>query len=437
VRSFVAIALVMLSARIVAAQPGTLSPEEAEAATQPPTEATPEPGWGTYEPGFGKGLTIGNTSLGELSLSGYTLFRFIDQTGNDTFIDHLGNEQSVNRRLDITLHRLLVYFNGWVYDPKFRYNTTLWTVLSTQQVNIIGSLSYLFHPAFQLSVGLNGLPGTRSLQNVFPFFLGTDRQLADDFFRPGFTSGIWISGTLLPGLDYIAMLGNGLSQVGIKASQLTRTLASAASIAWKPTTGEFGTRGGFGDYEEHDELATRFGVSFTHSRENAQDQLANPSPDNTSIKLSDSVNAFQVGALAPDVQVETATFWLLAADAGFKIRGLHVQGEYYFRTLDRFDATGPLPVSTIVDTGFYVQASYFVVPRRLMLYGVTSVIFGAFGITPWEAGGGADVYPFHTRNMRLNVFATHVDRSPVSSLFGYYVGGETGMIYSASADLLF
>src|SRR5262249_7681263 len=163
-------------------------------------------------PGFGKGFNLGKTELGEINLSGYSLFRLLNQFGNDTFVDHLGNVQPIVLRRDITLHRVLAYLNGWFYDRKFRFNPTFWRILSTQQVNIIGSMTYLFHPAFQLTAGVYGLPGTRSLQNVWPYFLGTDRVMADDFFRPGFTSGVWASGTVLPGLSYTAMVGNGLSQ---------------------------------------------------------------------------------------------------------------------------------------------------------------------------------------------------------------------------------
>jgi len=418
-----------------AAQPA----DPAQDPAPPPSDkvtAEPQSGWGTYEPGFGKGFNVAKTELGELSISGYSLFRFIDQTGNDAFVDHNGNVQPIDRRLDLTLHRVLVYLNGWFYDRKFRFNTTVWAILSTQQVNVIGSLTYLFHPAFALTAGVYGLPGDRSLQDIWPYFLGTDRVMADDFFRPGFTSGIWASGEPISGLRYKAMVGNGLSQVGIKAAQLTRQLATAASVWWMPTTDEFGDRGGFGDWEMHDRVATRFGVSFTHSRENRQDQIATQSPDNNSIRLSDSLNAFATGALAPGVSLLNATYWLAAADAGFKYEGLHVQGEYYYRVIDNLDADGPLPLSRIVDHGFYVQPSYFVAARKLMVYGITSVIFGQFD-RPWEAGGGVNYYPFHTHNLRLNVQADWVHRSAASSLFGYYVGGQTGMTVSSSLDLLF
>jgi hypothetical protein len=425
--------LVLLAAARAAAQPGGPPPPDE---VEPPKHAEPEEGWGVYTPGFGKGFNVANTPLADLNISGYSLFRFIDQLGNDTFVDHLGNTRPVDRRRDLELHRVLVYLNGWFFDPKFRFNTTVWAILSTQQVNVIGSLTYLFHKAFYLTGGVYGLPGTRSLQNVWPYFLGSDRVMADDFFRPGFTSGVWASGEPLPGLAYTAMVGNSLSQVGVTAAQLTRSFATSASVWWMPTTHEFGERGGFGDYDIHRRLATRFGVSFTHSRENRFDEIGTPSPDNTQIRLSDSLNAFEIGSLAPGVTLRNADYWLLAADAGVKLDGAHLQGEYYYRRIDHLDADGPLPLSHIIDQGFYIQASYFVVPRKLLPYAWTSIVLGQFN-TPWEAGGGLNYFPFRTRNMRLNVQADYVHQSAASSLFGYYVGGQTGAIISAFADLLF
>jgi hypothetical protein len=48
------------------------------------------------------------------------------------------------------------------------------------------------------------VPGSRSLVNTFPYCTATDRSMADNFFRPGFTRrmGDWrtIEGTELSGV---------------------------------------------------------------------------------------------------------------------------------------------------------------------------------------------------------------------------------------------
>lgn len=427
--------------------PSSATPQPPEPAPAPSTETAPtsaaepfdpseplDPEWGSYEPGAG--FRVARTPRGSLAISAYMLLRYLDQRGNDSFTDHLGGEQPVDRRRDIQLHRVFVFLNGFVLSPRLRFNVTLWSVLSIQQGSIIGLLTYELADALRLSAGISGLPGTRSMQNVSPYHLGTDRQMADEFFKPGATAGVWASGRIRRGLYYTAMLGNSLNQVGVNALQLTRAFAQGASVVWMPTTGDFGPRGGFGDYERHVNVATRFGVSFTHSRENRFDQLGGGDPENMTIRLSDSTPAFRMGSIAPGVTLQDARFWLVAADAGVKYRGLHVQGEYYYRRLDRLVADGPLPQTAIVDHGFYVQAAYQLMPTWLGVYGVTSVIFGEFN-RPWEVGGGANIYPLDTRDLRLNLHAQYVDHSPVSNLFGYYVGGQTGPTLSLAVDLLF
>ena len=133
---------------------------------------------------------------------------------------------------------------------------------------------------------------------------------------------------------------------------------------------------------------------------------ATGTPDNTTLRLADSVNLFDTGALAPDVTVDTANYRMLAFDAGMKYRGFFLQAEYYNRWLDNFDADGPLPVDSIHDTGFYVQGAFFPVPKKLELYGATSQIFGdkdAGFSHSYEVLGGVNYYVADTRNHRLNL----------------------------------
>src|SRR4029077_4372189 len=99
----------------------------------------------------------------------------------------------------------------------------------------------------------------------------------DEFFRPSYTTGIFLKGTIVPGLEYQTMLGNNLSQLGIDAGQLDNGLNTVAgSLVWMPTTKEFGRQGMFGDFESHQAVATRFGGHFTRSDEDNQNQ---PNPN--------------------------------------------------------------------------------------------------------------------------------------------------------------
>jgi hypothetical protein len=394
--------------------------------------------WGVYDPG--QGFLVGRSDLGELDISAYGMVRYMSQHDDDqVFTDHLGNERAVDPRSDILSHRVMVFLKGWMGSEKLIYNITLWTVNATDQDAMFANIGYQFSRKFSLYAGLTGNPGSRSLNGSHPFWLGSDRVLADEFFRPYFGSGIYAVGEPLPGLWYSATVSNNNSSLGVKASQLDRKLSYGATLWWMPTTHEFGPRGGYGDWEWHDSLATRFGVSaFTSPEQSFRD--GDGKPENTTLRLADSVNVFETGALAPGVTIDEADYQVLSFDAGMKYRGVFVQAEYYQRWLDNFVANGLLPVDEINDSGFYVQASFFPIKQKLELYGITSQIYGddaaGFGDSS-EYGIGMNYYPYPTRNHRLNVQLLDVNRSPVSSTFGYYTGGQDGWTLASSFAVFF
>jgi hypothetical protein len=404
---------------------------------QEPTRPTYET-WGVYDPG--DGFVIGRTEYGELAISAYALARYINQNDSDgLFIDHLGNERPVDARQDIFSHRIMVFLKGWLVDPRLIYNITLWTVNTTDQQAIFANLGFQFSKRFSLYAGLVGNPGSRSLLGSHPYWLGNDRVMADEFFRPYFGSGIYATGELFPGFWYNAVLSNNNSALGVKASQLDRDFTRGASVWWMPTTQEFGPRGAYGDWEWHEQLATRFGFSTLFSPEQSFADAGN-NPGNTTLRLADSVNLFETGALAPGVTIANADYSVYSVDAGLKYKGMFLQAEYYNRRLTGFDANGLLPVGRIDDSGFYVQAAFFPIPKKLEVYAATSQIYGdksaGFGDSS-EYLVGMNYYPYPTRNHRLNLQLMDVNRSPVSSVFGYYTGGQEGWTMAAAFSVFF
>jgi hypothetical protein len=54
------------------------------------------------------------------------------------------------------------------------------------------------------------------VEGNFPFWFSVDsRHIADEFFRPSYTSGIWAMGDITNRLEYIAQLGNNMSTLGV------------------------------------------------------------------------------------------------------------------------------------------------------------------------------------------------------------------------------
>ncbi len=427
-----------LFALVIAGSPVATRAQDV-AAMPDTTEAPEEETYGNTIAGEfspGRGFDIIKSKRGSINLSVYGLFRFIDQMpGEQTFTDHLGRERRVATRNDINWHRTMVWVSGFFYDPKFRYTITVWSLPSTEQTLAFGLLRYLASEKFSLNAGIGPSLTARSMQGSWPFWAGSDRQMAEEFYRGGFASSFFVTGMALPKFYYTAAVNRSLSQLGITAANDNRSYAYSASVQWMPTTGEFGPRGGFGDLEEHQELATRFGLSGCHAREGRYAGV-DDSPRHQQIRMSDGVNPFETGALADTVTVTSLVYENLAIDFGFKYKGFSFQTEYGIRWLSDFDATGPVPYDTIVDQAFYAEAMHMVVERKLGIYATSGYVFDEFERNPWELGGGASFYPYGSRSLRVNFHYIHVDKSPTGSSFGYYTAGQTGNTISLGVDVL-
>ncbi len=413
-------------AQDVAATPDTTTSDEKYA---------PVPAFaGEFTPGHGFDLL--KTKRGSVNISVYGLFRYLDQMpGGQTYKDHLGRERPVLARNDINWHRTMIWVSGFFYDPRFLYTITVWSLPSTEQTLAFGLLRYIVSRPLVVGAGIGPSLTARSMQGSWPFWAGSDRQMAEEFYRGGFASSFFITGEPISRFYYTAAINRSLSQLGITAANDNRSFAYSASAYWMPTTGEFGPRGGFGDLEEHQELATRFGLSACHSRESRYASIED-SPRHAQIRLSDGVIPFEAGALADTVTVKNLDYDEIAFDAGFKYRGFCFQAEYGMRWLSSFDATGPVPYESILDQGFYAEAMQMVVEKKLGIYAATGYIFDEFERHPWEVAGGASFYPYGNRNLRLNLHLIHIEKSPTGSSFGYYTAGQTGTTLSLGADIL-
>ena len=406
------------------------------------TTATADSGYtngiaGEFTPA--RGFDLVKTPRASLNISFYGVFRYVNQLPEDqTFTDHLGRERAVKLRNDLNWHRTMVWLTGFFWEQNFRYNITLWSLPTTQQTLLFGNMQYRFSKAATLGVGIAPNLTARSLTGSWPFWASSDRQMSEEFFRGGFSSGVWLTGEAFDRFNYTLSLNTNISQLGTTAANDTRDMATSLNVAWMPTTGEFGPRGGLGDFEHHREVATRFGLSAGHSREGryADDDVP---PNATQIKLSDGVNPFDTGALAEGVTVQKLTYDEIAIDGGAKYRGFNVQAEYFWRWLSDYETDVPLPApaaETIFDHGFQAQVMHMVVPRRLGAYLTYGKVFDDFDRNPWELSGGLSYYPSGTRSWRVNLHSIYVDKSPTASSFGFYTSGQTGTTISLGVDIL-
>lgn len=408
----------------------------------PPVDPAPERNsYGVFQPG-GQGFKLVDTPQGDLNFSAWAYVRYLNQRGLDeTYVDAFGRERDVKQRNDVQLNKINLYFKGWVFDPSLRYTFYTWTSNASQgesaSVVIAGNLSYRVSPALDIGVGIGGLPGTRTLRGTFPYWNKVDnRTIADEFFRPSYTSGIWASGALKNDLNYRVMLGNNLSQVGVSADQLDNGFNTVSAALWWTPQGDYGPAGGYGDFEFHEDPATTFGIHLTRSREDRQSQPGTEDIENAQIRLSDGTLLFQPGAFATEGRVNRATYLMTAVDAGYKYRGWSLEGEYYWRWVDDFVTEGEVPVNDLFDHGFQLQLGSMLVPRKLQAYLAGSKVFGEYG-NPWDLAGGLNWYPNERRLFRVNAELLYLKDSPVGYSSVPFALGGNGLVFHTNLELMF
>ena len=404
--------------------------------TAAPTNLYPEK-WGDYQDFFG--FHVANTDKGDMRVAIYTYVRYLNQKGLDpTYTDAFGNVKTVQQRQEAQILKVQIKFLGWLFDPKFRYFLYAWSSNATQgqgaQVVLAGNLTYAFSQYFAFAGGITSLPGVRTTEGNFPFWLSVDNRLmADEFFRPSYTSGFWVKGDITPTLRYQAMIGNNLSTLGVSSAQLDNHFNTiATALVWEPTTGEFGK--GFGDFEDHEQVATRLGLHYTRSTEDKQSQPNSDSFENTQIRLSDGTVIFTPNIFGPNVLVDEVRYQMSSLDGGIKYKGYALEGEFYVRKLDRFEGPGTEVVPNMWDRGFQLQASTMIIPRTFQAYVAGSYIDGNYG-KPWDIRAGVNWHPWHNRVFRWNTQVMYLNHSPVGYTSLTYNVGSKGVVFNTDFEL--
>lgn len=401
-----------------------------------------EPAVEAHQPNTGYRIFTGKDIAVNFRVFAYA--RYLNQKALDgTYTDSFGTTRSVDIRQDIQFNKAILFFYGWFLDPKFTYLTYIWSANTNQglgaQVVLAGNLRYTFSPRLALGAGINGLPGVRSTEGQFPQWLGVDNRLvADEYFRPSYTSGIWATGALTDGLAYNVMLGDNLSQLGVDAAQMDNTLDTwSGALVWMPTTKEFGGNwGSFGDFERHEKLATRLGVHYTYSTENRQNQPGTEAPENSQIRISDGNVVFTPGLFGTGINILDVTYHMAAVDAGAKYHGLSLDAEFFTRRVNhlRGDNVALLSFDGLNDNGFQVQGSAMLKPQVLQLYASGSKINGEYG-DPWDVRLGANWYPWKNKSIRWNNEFIRLEHSPVGALSLPYTVGGNGLVFSSNFEI--
>jgi hypothetical protein len=389
------------------------------------------------------GFKLYDGDKGQIYMRLFSYVRYLNQKGLDpTYVDSFGNSKTVPQRQDVQLNKFFLPFSGWFLTPKLRYYLYVWSANTAQgdpaQVVGGGNLSFTFNRYFTFGGGITSLPSVRSTEGQFPYWLSVDaRIISDEFFRGSYTTGFWLKGQLAAGLNYMAMIANNLSTLGVSASQLDNGFNTTSfSLVWQPTTKEFGPWGGFGDYESHEKLATRLGAHYTRSIEDKQSQSDPNSIENSQIRLTDGSIIFTRDLFGAGINVNKVTYEMVSVDGGAKYKGLSLDAEYYWRFLHDFQGDNVGGIANINDHGYQIQASAMPVPKILQVYLGGGEIKGVYGDGS-EFRLGANLFPLKSRGLRWNAEWLHLNKCPVGYTAVPYPVGGNGNVFHTDFEMNF
>jgi hypothetical protein len=122
---------------------------------------------------------------------------------------------------------------------------------------------------------------------------------------------------------------------------------------------------------------------------------------------------------------------IYSLDASMKYRGMSLTSEWYFRNLSNFRGA---PTPDLFDHGYWLQAGYFIVPRKFELLSRWSRVIGDSGTlggatqSADEIASGA-VWYFSGQHAKLTVDATHLNGAPINSPTLDISPGDQGWLF--------
>jgi len=103
--------------------------------------------------------------------------------------------------------------------------------------------------------------------------------------------------------------------------------------------------------------------------------------------------------------------------------------EFFLRWLNSFETSGgAVPYRELFDRGFYVDAGYFVLPKKLEVAGLLSHVNGLFGDSR-EYGAGINYFLSPTQFNKLTFDVSVLDGSPTSNASTNHFAGQDGVMF--------
>lgn len=277
-----------------------------------------------------------------------------------TDLDEADNTKAktVQNSSAFALNRVKLFFNGYSLTPDLTYklqlNITKGNVLSTGQMIEEAYVNYRFLDEAQLRFGQDKVPFARQ------FIVSSANQEFIDLshvttaFAPGYDNGLTLNGKIAGGI--VAYNVGVFGGVGQGTVNTLNDNAIVGRIAFNPLGDMKYTES---DVEYSEKPLFSVGVNYYG------DTVKNG--ETTNLNLFSSTGWIGMGAPLMSASkkfgaTEKLNIDTVGYDAAFKWRGLYAQSEYFAG-----HAEGQSTYNTLRAQGFYGQAGYFVIPKKLEL----------------------------------------------------------------------
>lgn len=425
-----------------------LGPEETNSGTENETrrlpvviEETVKPGdkaskklfekvdyFATYDKGFAILPYDKKESPFELKINGWIQFRHHGFARDvDSWTDNAGVTRGVRNRNALDIERARLSFKGTALDPRLTYFYQLDG--DTDGRHTVDFFDYWW--SWKVNDCFNIQFGKRKVSASRQWLLGArrtrfiDRPMANDFFRPDRTIGIWGRGKTGTTGSYEVMIGNGYRTSNLPNSTTDDQLTYAYTHYFDPN-GDFG--GQLVDFDCNCEPLIRFGHSFVYSPITSE-ALGNPLAETDFLRLTDGTRLNQIGALSPGVTVSGVDVFFYGVDFAAKWQGWSFNTEVFLRWLENFESDGALPVAALLQRGFYVEGGKFIIPQTLDFNLRYSEVRGLPGGGS-EYTAGFNWYPMENNfKLKWSFDVTWLDGSPLNNSSSDILVGDDGTLF--------
>ena len=363
----------------------------------------------------------------ELNVNGWIQFRhhaFAREV--DSWTDNAGVTNPVRNRNAFDIERARIIFSGYAVDQRSTYFLQLDG--DTDGRHAVDFFDYWwawkFSDSFRLQMGKRKVPGSRQWLLTARRTRFVDRPMANDFFRPDRTVGLFGGGRMGENGHYEVMVGNGYNTANIPNSGTDDRFTFAVDSYIDPLS-EYGKQ--IVDFDWTCDPLVRIGHSFVYSP-NAASPLGAPLPETAFLRLTDGTRLTETGARAPLVTVSEFEIYFYGIDAAMKWRGWSANAEVFLRWIEDIRGDGALPVTGLFQHGFYVEGGRFIIPQKFDVNVRYSQVRGMFGNRS-EYAGGFNWYPLDTHKMKISFDVTQLDGSPLNNPSSDILVGDNGTLF--------